>query len=141
VVNSVTVVEVHARLVDTRTGLLLWDGTGTERYDSSDSNDDPYDDSSNKSFLDGLIDDLIDTTVDQVFNTATDAAHDMCPEANRILFEKEHRSLPYGPYHPKYGQTEKCSSGRRTNSIHQAGPVARQPCRRRSFAVVRMRNE
>ena len=103
VVNSVTVVEVHARLVDTRTGLLLWDGNATERYDSSDSADNP----DSGGFLDGLIGALIDATVDQVFNSATDAAHDMCPEANRILFEKDHRSLPYGPYHPKYGLAEK----------------------------------
>jgi len=100
VVNSATVVEVHARLVDTRTGLLLWDGTGTARYDSSDSDDNPDD----GGFLDGLINGLIDATVDQIFNTATDAAHDMCPEANRILLEKDHRRLPYGPYHPKYCQ-------------------------------------
>jgi len=93
VVNSATVVEVQARLVDTRTGTLLWEGEAIAQQNSGGSGN--------------IIGDLIAAAVTQAINAGTDAAHDVCPQANNFLFYTKDHGLLYGPYHPKYGSAEK----------------------------------
>ena len=93
VVNSATVVQVKARLVDTRTGTLLWEGTATAQQNSGGSGN--------------IIADLIAAAITQAINAGTDAAHDVCPQANMMLFYTKDHGLLYGPYHPEYGSAKK----------------------------------
>jgi hypothetical protein len=93
VVNSATVVQVQARLVDTRTGVLLWDGQAIAQQNSGGSGN--------------IIADLIAAAITQAINAGTDAAHDVCPQANMILFYTKDHGLLYGPYHPEYGSAKR----------------------------------
>ena len=88
-VASNTTVEVKARLVDTHSGLVLWENHALAQ-NSSNSNQG------------GLLGQLIAAAISQVVNAKTDAAHAVCRLANAQLFATEGRELPYGPYSPKY---------------------------------------
>lgn len=86
VLSSVPTVHATAKLVDTRTGILLWDGTVLLQQNSNSSG--------------GILGALVAAAVEQVINTATDRAHNLCGPANVILFTKKDQGLLYGPYHP-----------------------------------------
>jgi len=87
-ITSVVVVEVAAKLVDTRTGLLLWEGHGAAQQGSGGSG--------------SLLGDLVAAAVQQALNKHTDRAHQVSRLANANLFYPEQTGLPYGPYSPKY---------------------------------------
>jgi hypothetical protein len=89
--DSVTTVAARARLVDTRTGLLLWDGRRLVQQNSS----------AGQSNLLGM---AIAALITQILSTTTDAAHTLSPMVNVLLFNQKDRGLLYGPYHPKYNQ-------------------------------------
>jgi hypothetical protein len=91
VINSATIVQVKARLVDTKTGLLLWEGVGMAQQNSGGSGN--------------LFADLIAAAITQAINSGTDAAHDTCRPANMNLFYTKNYGLLYGPYSPEYGKT------------------------------------
>jgi hypothetical protein len=86
--SSGAVVAATARLVDTRTGTLLWEGTARAAQDSSSSGN--------------LIADMIAAAIVQGINKSTDAAHNVSRQANAMLFNNETNGLLYGPYNPKY---------------------------------------
>jgi len=86
--NSKTVVKVHATLVDTRTGLLLWEGRGVAEQTSSGSSN--------------LLANLIAAAVVQAINSKTDNAHNVSRLANANLFNPKKTGLPFGPYSPEY---------------------------------------
>jgi hypothetical protein len=88
VVTSVVTVEVNAKLVDTRTGTLLWEGHGMAQQGSGGSGN--------------LLGDLIAAAVTQALNKHTDRAHQVSRLANANLFFPEQTGLPYGPYSAKY---------------------------------------
>lgn len=90
VIDSFTTVEVLAKLVDTRTGILLWEGRGFAQVSSNDR-------SSGNLFVN-----LVAAAIGQVINKKTDAGHNVCRLANASLFLPEDTGLPYGPYSPKY---------------------------------------
>jgi len=90
VLNSVTTVEVLAKLVDTRTGTILWEGRGFAQQSGNGSGN--------------LIADLIAAAISQAINKSTDRAHNVSRVANATLFFPENTGLPYGPYSPKYNQ-------------------------------------
>jgi len=93
VLNTATIVRARAKLVDTRTGLLLWDGrTAVQQNSNAGSGD--------------LLSAVISAALTQVLNTTTDAAHNLSRPANGILFNTKGQGLLYGPYHPKYDQEE-----------------------------------
>ena len=92
VVNSATIVQVKARLVDTKTGLLLWEGSGMAQQNSGGSGN--------------IIGDLIAAAITQAINSSTDAAHDICPMANMNLFYSRDHGLLYGPYSSEYGKAK-----------------------------------
>jgi hypothetical protein len=88
VLASVTAVKVHAKLVDTHTGLLLWEGHGhAEQAPGGGSN---------------IIAKLIATAVVQAIGSSTDKAHNVSRLANASLFQAKNAGLPYGPYSPLY---------------------------------------
>ena len=93
VVNSSTIVRVRARLVDTRTGILLWEGRGVAEEDSGGSGN--------------ILGDLVAAAVTQALNSGTDAAHGLCYEANANLFYRKDHGLLYGPYSPEFGKEKK----------------------------------
>lgn len=88
VLSSVVTVEVTAKLVDTRTGTLLWEGNGKAQQNSNGSGN--------------LLGDLIAAAVTQILNKHTDRAHQVSRLANANLFFPEQTGLPYGPYSDKY---------------------------------------
>ena len=92
VLNSVTTVQVEARLVDTRTGIVLWQGTGRAEQRGAGSGN--------------LLASLIAAAVTQAINSKTDRAHQVSRVANATLFYPKDTGLPYGPYNPRFGQTE-----------------------------------
>ena len=87
-ISSNTVVRVRAKLVDTRTGTLLWEGKTTAQKGSGSSG--------------SLLGDAIAAVIHQAAATATDEAYDVSRSANIMLLMNEERGLLYGPYHPKY---------------------------------------
>jgi hypothetical protein len=89
-IDSVTTVEVVAKLIDTRTGILLWQGRGFAQA------------SGNGSGSGDLLANLIAAAISQVINKKTDAGHNVSRLANNGLFLPENTGLPYGPYSPKY---------------------------------------
>ena len=88
VLDSTTVVKAHATLVDTRTGLLLWEGRGNGEQKSSGSGN--------------LLANLIAAAIVQAINSKTDNAHNVSRLANANLFNPKKTGLPFGPYSPEY---------------------------------------
>jgi hypothetical protein len=88
VINSTTVVNVQGKLVDTRTGITLWEGIGAAQQDSGGTGN--------------IIGDLVAAAVTQVVNSSTDSAHDVSKAANANLLRLKDRGILYGPYHPEY---------------------------------------
>jgi hypothetical protein len=89
VISSNAIVTVAAKLVDARTGTLLWEGSATAQNNSGGSGD--------------FLTELIAAALTQVINAKKDISHGVCRLANAQLFNAEGRGLPYGPYNPKYG--------------------------------------
>ena len=91
-INSATTVSVKGKLVDTKTGLTLWEGTGSGQQNSSGSGN--------------LIADAVSALITQVVNSSTDQAHDVSRMANANLLTIKGHGLLYGPYSPKYESEE-----------------------------------
>ena len=89
VISSTTIVTAVAKLVDTRTGTLLWEGT----LAAQDSSGRPG----------NILADLVGALVTQVIGHSTDHAHNVAERANAQFAIKD-RGLLHGPYSPKYGQ-------------------------------------
>lgn len=92
IINSATIVQARAKLVDSRTGLLLWEGKRRVQQNSS----------SGGGGVAGLIADVIIAAVSQAVNSSTDAAHGVSRTVNVMLFDAKDQGLLYGPYHPEY---------------------------------------
>ncbi len=93
IINSATTVQACGRLVDARTGLLLWEGAAMAQDNSASGSQD-------------IFSALIIAVVSQVYNSSTDAAYGLCPVVNWNLLTPPGRGLLYGPYHPKFGIIE-----------------------------------
>ena len=87
VISSVTTVAAVGKLVDTRTGLVLWEGSGIRQEGSGGSGN--------------IIADMIIALGSQAVNSSVDHAHAVCPMANNLMFTTKDHGLLYGPYHPK----------------------------------------
>jgi hypothetical protein len=85
---STTAVTAAARLVDTRTGTLLWEGRVAAEEGSGGSGN--------------ILADVIGALLTQVISQSTDQAHSVAERANAQFAVKD-RGLLYGPYSPKYG--------------------------------------
>jgi hypothetical protein len=94
VFSSDTTVTVTAKLVDLRTGVLIWQDTA--RASSSETRG---------SSGAGLIGMLVEAAVNQVVETVTDTGFDVAAITNaRLLHANGHNGLLHGPRSPKYGQ-------------------------------------
>jgi hypothetical protein len=99
ILSSSARVQAIGRLVDAKSGLVLWEGQSWAEQSSNGGGG-------------GLIGALAAAVVSQIANSATDAAHDISKDANTLLFTGHNRSnasvngsggppLLYGPYHPE----------------------------------------
>ena len=93
ILNSATIVQARAKLVDTRTGILLWEGKRRMQQNSNSGGG-------------GALGALIAAIVTQAIASSTDAAHNVSRTANVMLFSTKDSGLLYGPYHPKYDSPE-----------------------------------
>jgi len=89
VLDSSTIVRLKARLVDVKTGDLLWDGYVDVRVSSSSGSN-------------SLIGMLVSATVNQVVASSTDEAHGVSAQANTQLFTTRNKGLLFGPRHPGF---------------------------------------
>ena len=93
-ISSETVVEVEGRIVDLRTGSLLWEGSA--RASSAES------DGSNQGGLVGL---LVKAVVNQIVGTVSDASFNYAGTANeRLLGAPRMNGVLYGPRSPHYAK-------------------------------------
>jgi hypothetical protein len=90
ILNSVTIVRLSARLVDVKTGNLLWDGHVDVQVNSNSGGG-------------GIIGALVSSAVNQVVASSTDQAHSVAAQANSRLLASPGQGLLYGPLHPKFG--------------------------------------
>src|SRR5450830_1069235 len=92
VLDSVSVVSVSAKLVDLKTGTLLWEGAA-----SASSNE------GNNNGGNGPLGALIGALVKQIINSTTDASHPIAGIANaRLLSAGSPNGLLYGPRSERY---------------------------------------
>jgi hypothetical protein len=86
---STTVVVADARLVDTRTGTVLWRGRlAAEEGSGSTGN---------------ILSDVVGALLTQVISQSTDRARGVAERANAQFATKD-RGLLHGPYSPQYGR-------------------------------------
>ncbi len=91
IISSVTMVAANAKLIDLRTGNLLWSGEAV----ASDGNNDSSG---------GLIGMLVSAAIKQIASTLSDTAYPVAGMASlRLLSAGGPNGMLYGPYSPKYG--------------------------------------
>ncbi|MEA9391202.1 DUF799 domain-containing protein [Acerihabitans sp. TG2] len=94
VILSETRVTAKARLVDLRTGQLLWTGGATASNNEQDNNNNS-----------GLIGMLVTAALTQVANNLMDKGHDIAGiTSTRLLSADVAGGVLYGPYSPDYGK-------------------------------------
>lgn len=94
VISSQTVVTIHSKLLDLRTGEVLWQRTATASSAESQGNSGG-----------GLAGMLIQAALTQIIETVADAGFDIAKvSANRLLNSSGHNGLLHGPRSPQYGQ-------------------------------------
>jgi hypothetical protein len=93
VVSSDTVVTAKARLIDSKTGDLLWSGEATASSAETDNN--------NNLGIAGL---LVKAIVKQVVSTAVDQGHDISKITSARLLGPHPNGLLYGPRSSMYGK-------------------------------------
>lgn len=91
VLNSEVVVSAKARLVDLKSGKLLWEGSASASSEEGKNNN-----------AGGIIGALVTAVVKQVINNVTDSSYPVAgTTAARLLFARPNGML-YGPRSPKY---------------------------------------
>ncbi|AOR63104.1 DUF799 domain-containing protein [Pectobacterium wasabiae] len=94
VINSETRVSADARLVDLRTGKLLWSGSATASSNEQQSNSNG-----------GIIGILVQAAVNQIADTISDKGHDIAGVTSaRLLAAGRSRGMLYGPRSLQYGK-------------------------------------
>lgn len=94
VINSETRVSADARLVDLRTGKLLWSGSATASSNEQQSNSNG-----------GIIGILVQAAVSQIADTISDKGHDIAGvTSTRLLAAGHARGMLYGPRSLQFGK-------------------------------------
>ena len=94
VLDSVVTVTVNAKLVDLKTGAVLWAGAAT----ASDAEN-------RNSGGNGLLGVLVEAAFRQIVNSLMDPSHRLAGETSaRLLSAGRDGAVLYGPYSPLYGQ-------------------------------------
>ncbi|AIN17101.1 hypothetical protein CH54_1261 [Yersinia rochesterensis] len=93
IITSDTRVTANAKLVDLKTGKLLWSGSATASSNEGDSSSG------------GVIGMLVQAAVSQIVNTMTDKSHDIAGITSvRMLSAGTPNGILYGPRSPQYGK-------------------------------------
>ncbi|WP_145570858.1 DUF799 domain-containing protein [Yersinia bercovieri] len=93
VITSDTRVTANAKLVDLRSGKLLWSGSATASSNEGDNSSG------------GVIGMLVQAAVTQISNTLTDRSHDIAGVTSaRMLTAGTPNGILYGPRSPNYGK-------------------------------------
>ena len=99
-IKSTNVVAVNAKLVDLRSGAMLWEGSAQVSDDSSRGSSD-------------LVGMLISAVIKQIGDTVSDAGYKLSASADAMLLAQNcNKCLLYGPYSPHYGQDRQLNSGK-----------------------------
>jgi hypothetical protein len=92
VVNSVVVVSVNAKLVDIKTGTVLWTGAASASNNEGGNNGGG-----------GLVGALVAAAVKQIINSVSDTSHPVAGVANsRLLSAGQANGILYGPRSENY---------------------------------------
>lgn len=92
VFDSVTQVSLEGKLVDTKTGKTLWEGTGSYAKGSTNSND-------------GVLVALVKAAVNQISDTSKDYGYQVAaPAFGSLVYSGKNGGLLVGPKHPSYMQ-------------------------------------
>jgi len=89
VLDSVTVVHVRGRLVNTDTGIVLWEGEHTVRKSSSSGQN-------------NIIGMLAAAVINQIVTSFSDPSRDVASATNAQLFSNQHDGLLLGPRHSQF---------------------------------------
>lgn len=89
VLSSTSIVKARAKLVDLKTGAVLWEGLAQAAQGSGDGGG-------------GLVGMMVAAVVDQVVHTATDRVHDLSKMANHGMIMNTHNGMLLGPYNADY---------------------------------------
>ena len=97
--RTIVIARVSARLVDTRTGTLLWEGSGKAQEDSG-------------SVGNTAVDALVTGAINSIFGSKTDPGpgagrwpnQEDSRLANMHMFTTETRELPFGPYYKEFAK-------------------------------------
>lgn len=93
IISSTVDVVADARLVDLKTGTVLWNGHGRASTAENQSNNN------------GLIGMLVSAVVNQIANNLNDQSHTIAGIASqRMLSAGRQNGMLYGPYSPHYGK-------------------------------------
>jgi len=94
VMDSVIVVRAEAKLVDLKTGTVLWTGTASAANNEGGNNGGG-----------GLVGALVAAAVKQIINSTTDASHPIAGMASsRLLSAGLYNGMLYGPRSTNYGK-------------------------------------
>lgn len=94
VIQTVATVAVEAKLVDLKTGQLLWEGTEKQVLSNGNNNA-------------GLVGMLVGALVDQISNHLSDKAYVLSGTVSHLLFSprlSQQKGLLYGPRSPNFAQ-------------------------------------
>ncbi|MEM4989633.1 DUF799 domain-containing protein [Collimonas sp. H4R21] len=93
VINSAVVVTANAKLIDLKSGELLWSGSASASSAEANNNSGG-----------GLIGALVAAAVNQIVNSVSDRGHDIAAlTSQRLLSTRQPNGILYGPHSPKYG--------------------------------------
>lgn len=93
IISSDTRVSATAKLVDLKTGKVLWSGGATASSNEGDNSSG------------GIIGMLVQAAVSQIANTMTDKSHDIAGiTSTRMLSAGKANGILYGPRSPQYGK-------------------------------------
>ena len=93
IISSDTRVSATAKLVDLKTGKVLWSGGATASSNEGDNSSG------------GIIGMLVQAAVSQIANTMTDKSHDIAGiTSTRMLSAGTPNGILYGPRSPQYGK-------------------------------------
>ncbi len=95
VISSDVVVTANAKLVDSKTGVLLWSGTATASSAETDNN--------NNLGIAGI---LVKAIAKQIVSSAVDQGHDIAQVTSSRLLAPKYNGLLYGPRSPLYKKDE-----------------------------------
>jgi len=110
IIDSYTVVQVRARLVDTDTGLVLWEGEHALRQSSSAGQND-------------LVGAMVAALVNQIVQSLADPSRDLAAANNDQLFLNDHDGLLLGERHRQYEADQQA----RRAAQNQANPAHAAP--------------